>query len=317
MPQVSVIMPVYNGEKYLAEAIESILAQSFTDFELIVVDDGSTDDSAAKIQVYADRDSRIRFFKLPRNVGMADARNRGIDAATGEYIAQMDCDDVSIPWRLEKQVGFLQSHADIGVVGGFLQIASADLTRRQNHEYPQQHADIVLQWILGGRTTFADAISMVRRDILMSVGGYEESRRVAGDMELFSRLYFETRFANLPEALHVYRQHEEQMSATLHREQQIEKNAIRLRWLKRIGVDASAATLGRFDRFHWSKKFGWREWWLLRRDVKRLIRGMVAAHVLAGSDIPVVEAEMSRRLESAKPRRWQQLMHWRRHRLGF
>ena len=317
MPLVSVVMPVYNGGKYLGEAIESILAQSFTDFELIVVDDGSTDDSAAIARDFANRDERIRFLKHDCNQGSASARNTGIAASNGDFIAAMDCDDVSIPKRLQKQVGFLQTHPDIGVVGGFLQTASADLTRRQNHEYPQQHADIVLQWILGGRTTFAGALSMTRRDIMKSVGGYEKSRKVSDDMELFSRLYFKTRFANLPETLHVYRQHEEQMSATRHREQQIEKNAIRLRLLKRIGVDASAATLDRFERLHWSKKFGWLEWWLLRRDVKRLIRGMVAANVLAGSDIPIVEAEMSRRLESAKPRRWQQLMHWRRRRLGF
>ena len=314
MPQVSVIMLVYNGERFVAEAMDSILAQTLSDLELIVVDDCSTDASAAIVRDYASRDERVRLVQLDHNQGLASARNSGIAVSRGEFIAVMDCDDISLPRRLEKQMEFLQSHPNIGVVGTFLQTASADLTGRKNHEYPQQHAFIVLYWILSGGTTFAGPAYMARRDILMSVGRYEESRRVADDKELFSRLYLKTRFANLPEALYVYRRHEEQHSATLLREQQIEKNAIRLRWLKRIGVDASAATLERFDRQRWGSKFGWLEWWLLRRDFRRLINGMVAAEILVESDMPLVEAEMSRRLESAKPRRWQQFIHWRRHR---
>ncbi len=319
MPQVSVVMPVYNGEKYLAEAIESILSQTLSGLELIVVDDCSTDGSAAIVRDYANRDERIRLLQHDHNQGSASARNSGIAASRGELIAAMDCDDISLPRRLEKQANFLQSHPNIGLVGTYLQTANADMTGCQNHEYPLQHAFILLEWILGGGTTFAGAAFMARRDILMSVGGYEESRKIVDDYELFSRLYLKTRFANLPDALYLYRQHDQQSSASAMRRQQreIEAIAIRKRWLKHVGVDASAATLERFDRLRWGYKFGWPEWWLLRRDVKRLIRGMVAAQVLAGSDIPVVEAEMSKRLESAKPRRWQQLMHWRRHRLGF
>ena len=316
MSLVSVVMPVYNGEKYLAEAIDSILAQTLGDLELVVVDDCSTDGSAAIVRDYANRDERVRLIQHDHNQGAASTRNSGIAASRGEFIAAMDCDDVSLPRRLEKQVGFLQSHPDIGLVGTFIQTASADLTERQELEVPQQHAFIVLYWIFSGGMTCAGAAYMARRDILMSVGGYEKSRRIIDDTELFSRLFWKTRFANLPDALYLYRQHDQQSSAFPGRRQQrvIKALAIRRRWLKRVGVDASAATLERFGRFRWSQRFGWREWWLLRRDVNRLFNGLVEAQVLAGSDIPIVKAAMNKRLESAKPRRWQQFIHWRRHR---
>ena len=104
-------MPVYNGEKYVGEAIDSILAQTFSDFELIIVDDGSQDRSAEVIREYEKRDERIRFLRHERNRGEAAARNRGLDAATGDYIAAMDCDDLSLPQRLEEQVRYLQSQS--------------------------------------------------------------------------------------------------------------------------------------------------------------------------------------------------------------
>ena len=103
-------MPVYNGEKYLAEAIDSILAQTYADFELLIVDDGSTDCSAEIIRSYEPRDSRISFKQLERNSGQGPALNAGLEMASGEYITNMDCDDISFPQRLEKQAAFLQSH---------------------------------------------------------------------------------------------------------------------------------------------------------------------------------------------------------------
>ncbi len=317
-PLVSVIIPVFNGEPYLAEAIESILTQTLSNLELVIVDDCSTDSSAAIVRDYAGRDERVRLVQHDRNQGSASARNSGIAASRGEFIAAMDCDDISLPQRLEKQVGFLRSHPDIGVLGSFLQTASADMTRRQHHEYPQQHAFIVLYWILGGRTTMQGGVYMARRDVLLSVGGYEESRQLVDDKELYSRLFLQTRFANLPEALYLYRQHDQQSSASATRRQQreIEDIAIRRRWLKRLCGQASRATLERFERLHYSAKFGWREWWLLRRDLRRLLKGMVEARVLVGSDILIVEAEIRKRLESATPRWWQMFLHWRRHHFG-
>ena len=104
MPAVSVIMPVYNGERFLAEAIESILEQTFTDFELLIVDDASQDGSLQIIREYAARDDRILVIPSESNLGIADARNLGIRRAIGDYITTMDCDDISLPRRLQMQV---------------------------------------------------------------------------------------------------------------------------------------------------------------------------------------------------------------------
>ena len=112
-PKISVVMPVLNGEKYLAEAIESILNQTFQDFEFIIVDDGSTDQTPEILRSYANKDSRIQIVTNPINRGIGYSRNRGIALSRGEYIANMDADDLCLPERFEKQVRFLDSHPDI------------------------------------------------------------------------------------------------------------------------------------------------------------------------------------------------------------
>ena len=117
MPLVSVIMPVYNGEKWLAEAIESILAQTFSDFEFLIVDDGSGDRSAEIIRSYELSDERIRFIQLESNVGKAVAKNHAMKEAKGEYFTFMDCDDLCAPERLEKQVSAMRANPEIGVLG--------------------------------------------------------------------------------------------------------------------------------------------------------------------------------------------------------
>ncbi|MDE2637886.1 MAG: glycosyltransferase family 2 protein [Chloroflexota bacterium] len=317
-PLVSVVMPVYNGETYLAEAIESILTQTHSDLELIVIDDCSADGTAAIIRDYLNRDERVRLVRNDRNQGMPSARNSGIAVSRGEFIATMDCDDVSLPQRLEKQVAFLQANPDIGVVGLCLQNTAADLSERQFYSVPQQHVFMVLYWILGGTTLYGGVI-MARRTPFLAVGGYNESCKLAEDTELLSRLCIETRVANLPEAPYLYRHHGQQVSASAERRERRrqENDTVRLRWLKRVSGESSAATLERFDRFYWSHRFGWREWWLLRRDIRRLIKGMGRAGVLDGRDLEIAAAEIRQRLEKAKPRRWQIFIHWRRHRLGF
>lgn len=115
MPKVSVIMPAYNAEKYIAEAIDSILNQTFTDFEFIIIDDGSTDRTKEIILKYDD--PRIMYLCNERNMGISYTLNRGLDAAKGEYIARMDADDISLPERFSKQVKYMDDHPQIGVLG--------------------------------------------------------------------------------------------------------------------------------------------------------------------------------------------------------
>ena len=175
-------MPVFNSERFLAEAIESILTQTFTDFELIIVDDGSTDGSADIIRAYAEHESRIRFVQLAENMGEAGARNACIARASGKYIAGMDSDDISLPERLQKQVDFLQAHPEIGGVGTHADVVCEDLQYIFSRRPPQHHALILLDKYIGD--PFVHASVMLRRNLPLDVGGYDETMRYAQTVTL-------------------------------------------------------------------------------------------------------------------------------------
>lgn len=117
-PRVTVLMPVYNGEEHLREALDSILGQTFSDFEFLIINDGSTDGSADVVNSYTD--SRIRLVENDKNLGLVATLNRGLMLARGEYIARMDCDDISMPERLERQVSFMDTHPKIGICGTWI-----------------------------------------------------------------------------------------------------------------------------------------------------------------------------------------------------
>ena len=216
MPLVSVVMPVYNAEKFLAEAIESILTQTFSDFELIIVDDGSTDGSAGIIQAYDERDDRIHSVQLDMNEGVASARNRGTALSSGKYIAAMDCDDISLPERLQQQVEFLESHPAIDAVGVGTRMVHEDLTPRLIYRLSKDHALIVYEMLVGG-AGIVRASSMVRREIFDCVRGYDPDYKFAIDFEFYLRLVWEKaiRYANLPALLYLYRRHESSVTNML------------------------------------------------------------------------------------------------------
>ena len=313
-PVVSVIMTVYNGEKYLAEAIESILSQTFADFELLIVDDGSTDGSAHKIQAFAERDERVRFVQLERNMGMADARNNGIAAAAGEYIAIMDCDDVSLPERLERQVAFFRANPDIGGIGAAARVMNHDLTTQlYSFESHQQHALITLEMFLS--YMFKHSTVMFRRDFLTTVGGYERGRRICDDLELWPRLLRETgiRFAALPDCLLLYRRHEQAKFSQEHDGDHPEERKVKRSNLERLWGEAPEATLDRFYLLALRKKLSWAQRRAAKRDFRRLFKAMIEQGWVEPDDKPLLIAEMNRRLEQASPRIWQQFCHWRRH----
>ena len=136
-PKISVILPVYNGQHYLTEAIDSVLIQSSSDFELIIIDDGSTDDSAAIIKKLDD--PRIRFFQQA-NKGLSATLNRAIPLAKGEYIARQDADDVSFPLRFQKQIAYLDSHLDVGMVGTAAEIWIGNKRSNRLLEHPADDA---------------------------------------------------------------------------------------------------------------------------------------------------------------------------------
>lgn len=202
-PLISVVMPAYNVEQYIGEAIESILGQSFGDFELMIVDDGSTDATPDIIRSYAKSDHRIHHIFHTRNLGPSAAFNSGLASARGTYIARMDSDDITLPSRLEMQVYFLQSHPEVGIVGGAM-----ILVDENNHPIGQRHYwtdDEAIRKHIFFYSPFCSGSIMIRKSIIEAIGGYDVHCLLAEDYDFYLRLGLITRFANLHETVYRYR----------------------------------------------------------------------------------------------------------------
>lgn len=211
-PLVSVLMPVYNGEHYLRESIESILRQTFTDFEYLIVDDGSNDSSRDIIRSYSD--SRIRLVENVKNLGLIKTLNRGLALARGEYIARQDQDDISRPSRLGKQVAFLKSHPEIVLLG--TRVNSIDHHGRKSRLYGccTVRSKLAIRWQLMFDNPFVHPSVMMRTKIVRDdMGGYDEHFSECEDYDLFSRLAFSYEATNLEETLLDYRYHSGSMDA--------------------------------------------------------------------------------------------------------
>ena len=208
-PVVSVVLPVYNCPQYVGAAIESILSQTYADFELIVVDDGSTDQTPAVVRQYTD--PRIRCV-TQANEGAASAANRGIALSRGRYIARQDQDDVSSPPRIARQVAFLDAHPACGLVGTWARIWVENKATARVHAHPSDSA--CLKFALLFDNPFVQSSVMLRRAALDRVGVYctDRERQPPEDFELWSRVAREYEIANLPEVLHLYREVEGSVS---------------------------------------------------------------------------------------------------------
>ena len=220
-PRISVAMSVYNGERFLAEAIESILTQSFGDFEFLILDDGSRDGSRQIIEGYAAQDSRIRPI-IRENRGLIASLNQLIAEAHAPLIARMDADDICMPQRFERQIAFLDAHPDYGVVGAWTE----DIDEFGNHyqaigpQHPTDHAGF-LRAIERWEPLLCHPVVTLRRDVVRQVGGYHAAFRHCEDMDLWLRLASVTKLCSLPEPLIRYRHYDEQVSARHATEQQI------------------------------------------------------------------------------------------------
>lgn len=210
-PRVSVVMPVYNGEKHLAQAIDSVLGQTFGDFELIIVDDGSTDGTAQMLAGYGQRDQRVRVYHQ-ENQGVTVSRNAGCRVARGEYIAVLDADDVSLPQRLERQVRWLDAHSGIGVLGSWIdEIDSKGVSQRILR---WSTAAGIIRWsLICGENYICHSSVMMRRDLVADLGFYRPEVRLAEDYDLWSRASLVTQIAIIPEVLVRYRVWEENISS--------------------------------------------------------------------------------------------------------
>ncbi len=197
-PLVSVVLPVYNSEKYLLEAVESILKQTFGDFELIIIDDGSTDDSAKILDSI--NDTRIIRLRNEKNSGLVVSLNHGISVASGKYIARMDADDISMPERLVKQVNFLEAHPDVCVLGtGIYTHIEGGSVKDGIVRFPTH--DKCIRWMLCFRSAIAHVTAVIRREFLMGDGSYHQQCLYAEDYDLWVRLMPRALFANLSEPL--------------------------------------------------------------------------------------------------------------------
>lgn len=201
MPTITVILPVYNGASYIRAAIESILSQSFSDFELIIINDGSSDDSEAIIRSIVD--PRIHFLQQ-ENRGLAATLNIAIGMARCEFIARQDQDDISSKLRLEKQVNFLQRNPDVAIVGSNAEIWVSGQKTERFLEHPTN--DALIQFALLFDNPFVHSSVMIRRNVFERVGGYceDKSRQPPEDYELWSRVSRDFKLANIPENLLAY-----------------------------------------------------------------------------------------------------------------
>jgi glycosyltransferase involved in cell wall biosynthesis len=222
-PLVSIVMPVYNGERYIKEAIESILDQTFEDFELIIVNDGSNDKTLQIIKQYAAKDERIKVISR-QNKGVSASRNEAIGRAKGKYIAMQDADDISYKERLRKQVQNLEANSDVGLLGmNYYVIDEKGKKNFTTNVFTNPH-DLKLAEIFSNQ--FGQGTIMARAKYLRD-NQYEEDLRLGEDYDLWARLSHVTNIANLAEPLYEWRRHDD--SAWSSNAEETRKNAFKIR----------------------------------------------------------------------------------------
>ena len=202
-PKVSIIMGVWNGAQHLKESINSILTQTFSDVEFVVVNDASTDDTAHILAAYAAQDPRITVVTNAQNLGLTRSLNVGIRASRGTYIARMDAGDTSEPTRFAEQVQFLDEHPDHGLVGAWTHVIDEDSHIIGEMKYPTDNVSLKKDLIK--YNPFVHSSVMMRRDIVEKAGLYNESWKYAQDYELFFRMSKYAKIANIGAYLASYR----------------------------------------------------------------------------------------------------------------
>lgn len=208
LPLVSFVIPAYNTSAYIVQAVESCLAQTYTEIEVIVVDDGSTDNTVALLHEHYDDDGRVRVIEQP-NAGPSVARNTGIDAARGEFVHFIDADEFILPTKVKKSCALFQQHPEIGVVYGHgIAVEPDGVTVITMEQPPLPSGDVLCEWLVGtmaGGTHGVVSSVMVRREALRAVGGFNPTIKGTEDWDLWLRLAARYPFAALDEKLVYYR----------------------------------------------------------------------------------------------------------------
>ncbi|MBW4467662.1 MAG: glycosyltransferase [Pegethrix bostrychoides GSE-TBD4-15B] len=268
-PQVSVLMTVYNSARYLAEAVESILNQSFGDFEFLILDDGSQDRSAAILQAYAAQDSRIHLT-LRENRGITKSLNELIAQARGELVARMDADDIALPERFARQVAFLQAHPKVVCVGGALDWIDARSQLIGHCPMPQTDAELQ-RHMLTGVSLLHHPTAMLRRDALLQVGGYDETMLTSSDLDLWLRLGEVGQLANLSDTVLQYRLHSDSITQAKQSRQAADALAACQRAWQRRGIQGEfqRPPADHLKQHQFWLRCGWNGFLAGERDVAR------------------------------------------------
>ncbi|MCC6453637.1 MAG: glycosyltransferase family 2 protein [Caldilineaceae bacterium] len=204
LPRVSVVMGTYNSAFHLETTVDSILRQTYTDFEFVIIDDGSTDATWPILQRLAAQDSRIVLHRNAQNLGISATRNLGTELARAELIAITDHDDISLPDRFEKQVAYLVTHPEIGAVGGAIRFMEGERLGEPIEKMPTSE---LISWAMCFGMPCVHSASMVRRTVLVATGGYDATYKVANDYDLWLRISRQARLANLPDVVLLYNRH--------------------------------------------------------------------------------------------------------------
>ena len=251
-PKVSILMSAYNAQEYIREAIDSILNQTFHDFEFLIINDGSTDNSLNIIESY--KDPRIRLIHNKINLGLTKSLNIGLKEARGEYIARMDADDISLPNRFRWQMEYMEAHPDIVLISGNIEIIDAhgnSLWKSDKVNDPDLIAwELLFHNYIGGHSQV-----LFRRDIALQFGGYSEDCRYSQDYDLWSRFSQKYNLAILPQVLIKWRSHEQNISTKLTSEQEtILIRQVKQQLSRLINKDVDLK-LAEHLHFFWTNKF--------------------------------------------------------------
>lgn len=232
---ITVLMSVYNGEKYLAEAIESILRQTFTDFEFLIINDGSTDYSEQILYSY--NDPRIRIVNNSKNIGLTKSLNKGLKLARGKYIARMDADDISLPKRLEKQFEFMEQHLEVGICGSWTAVFG-DIEKK-TFRIPTKYDDIKCSLLF--QNPIPHPTAFFRKQLFDEYKLlYNEEFKRSQDYELWSRAAFVFPVTNIDEVLVLQRIHPRRVSGQHGENQQEMADKVRLRLLDKMEMEVNS-----------------------------------------------------------------------------
>jgi glycosyltransferase involved in cell wall biosynthesis len=259
-------MPVYNAERYLAKAVESILEQTWTDFEFIIINDGSTDSSLQILQQFAEMDRRIRLISR-ENRGLVATLNEGIELARAPWVARMDADDIALTQRFEAQLHFLSHNPDHVVVGSWVETMNEQGQPISVIQSPTLHSEIDNKH-LSGHTSICHPSAVIKRSALLRIHGYDPKMEGAEDLDVWLQLAEFGKLANVPSTLFRYRLHSSSISGS---KQSLQKKLMRLScqraWARRKikwSFDAEAGDWRPTDdpasQHRYALEYGWQAW---------------------------------------------------------